>query len=95
MGMEIKNPNLSCEVTKITDDRVSVEILFKGNIHLGILYYEKAKKSWFRKPITPNKWRCVDAKVERLFIQGEGEYTPLDIMVMAQAKVEEFMEQGS
>lgn len=87
MGME----NITARMERLAPDRVMVELGYKGE-PLGIIYYEKPKKTWFKKPIMPNMWRAVDAKVERLFIQGEGEYTPLDLLTFAQKKVQEFID---
>jgi hypothetical protein len=61
---------LSFDITLITPDRISVEVSFKlGDLreHLGILYFEKAKTGFVRKPIGLNAWACVDAKVEGLY----------------------------
>ena len=73
---------LSYDITQITPDRISVEVLFKvGEIteSLGILYFEKAKRGYVRKPIGLNAWACVDAKVEGLYTKDES-ITPKDIV---------------
>lgn len=65
---------LSFELTLITPDRISVEVSFKlGELqeHLGILYFEKAKTGFVRKPIGLDAWACVDAKVEGLYTKDE------------------------
>jgi len=46
---------------------------------MGVLYFERAKKSFSRKPIGLNEWACVDAKVEGLYTVDE-KITPKDIV---------------
>ena len=73
---------LSYDITLITPERISVEVLFKvGEIteSLGILYFEKAKRGYVRKPIGLNSWACVDAKVEGLYTKDES-ITPAQII---------------
>jgi hypothetical protein len=73
---------LSFDITLITPDRISVEVSFKlGDLreHLGILYFEKAKTGFVRKPIGLNAWTCVDAKVEGLYTKDES-ITPTQII---------------
>ena len=73
---------LSFDITQITPDRISVEVSFKlGELqeHLGILYFEKAKRGFVRKPIGLNAWACVDAKVEGLYTKDES-ITPAQII---------------
>ena len=65
---------LSYDITLITAERISVEVLFnvgKLTESLGILYFEKAKRGYVRKPIGLNSWACVDAKVEGLYTKDE------------------------
>jgi hypothetical protein len=45
----------------------------------GVLYFEKVKVGFNRKPISMNSWACVDAKIEGLYDMG-GDYTSLDIL---------------
>ena len=73
---------LSYDITQITPDRISVEVLFnigKLTESLGILYFEKAKRGYVRKPIGLNSWACVDAKVEGLYTKDES-ITPAQII---------------
>lgn len=73
---------LSYDITLITPERISVEVLFKvGELteSLGILYFEKAKRGYVRKPIGLNAWACVDAKVEGLYTKDES-ITPAQII---------------
>ncbi|MFN9900496.1 MAG: hypothetical protein ACK55Z_17265, partial [bacterium] len=59
-----------------------MEVSFKlGDLreHLGILYFEKAKTGFVRKPIGLNAWACVDAKVEGLYTKDES-ITPTQII---------------
>ena len=45
----------------------------------GVLYFEKVKSGFNRKPISMNSWACVDAKIEGLYEMG-GDYSSLDIL---------------
>ncbi len=82
---------LQYDITQITPERVSVEILFKvGELteSLGILYFEKAKRGYVRKPIGMNSWACVDASVEGLYTKDES-ITPTEIISEARNKIME------
>ena len=70
--------NLSYIITPIEVGRLRI-VINKGDQELGSLYYEKAKKTFNRKPIGMNAWGCVDAKIEGLYEMG-GDFTPLDIL---------------
>ena len=92
---------LTCKIEDLSEDRVSVEILFEGKYSLGLLYYENPKVGWTNKPIMSERWRCVDANIEGLKVylaedneSAKGrvkisvkEFTPKDLMVWAQEQV--------
>jgi hypothetical protein len=78
--------NLSYTITPIerdTPDGRSIDrlriIITKDHIELGSLYYEKAKRSFNRKPIGMNAWGCVDAKIEGLY-EVNTDITPTEVM---------------
>ena len=78
MGMD----KLEFIIERIEEGRLRVEILFRLGDHLeslGILYFEKAKRGFSRKPIGMDAWACVDAKVEGLYTKDES-ITPKDIV---------------
>ncbi len=80
---------LSFDITLITSDRISVEVCFNiGALkeHLGILYFEKAKRGYVRKPIGLDAWACVDAKVEGLYSKDES-ITPTQIVEMCRERI--------
>ena len=85
--MEITVDTLSYEMTVIEDGRIRIDVSLSGEpnfpngggIHLGSLYFERAKKSFQRKPIGMDSWVCVDSKVEGLYGVNE-DITPLDIL---------------
>ena len=80
---------LSFDITLITPNRISVEVSFAiGNLkeHLGILYFEKAKTGYVRKPIGLDAWACVDAKVEGLYTKDES-ITPTQIVEMCRERI--------
>lgn len=66
---------LQFDITQMDPERIRVEVYFKvGELVtelLGVLYYEKAKKSFNRKPVGLNAWACVDAKIEGLYNVNE------------------------
>lgn len=73
---------LTFNITEMDPDRRRVEVYYvDGRIResLGVLYFERAKKSFSRKPIGLNEWACVDAKVEGLYTIDE-KITPKDIV---------------
>ena len=81
---------LTYDISVITPERVRVEVLFKmGDISesLGILYFEKAKRGFVRKPIGLNAWACVDAKVEGLYMKDES-ITPTEIIAECRRLIE-------
>lgn len=61
-------------------------ILSKDGVELGSLYYEKAKKTFQRKPIGMNAWACVDAKIEGLY-EAEETITPREVMETCQSLI--------
>lgn len=61
--------DLDLDITVMDPNRIRVEVSFKLGDHresLGILYFEKAKVGFVRKPIGLNAWACVDANIEGL-----------------------------
>lgn len=70
--------NLIFNMEKV-DDRIVITITDKEENHKGILYFERVKAGFNRKPISMNSWACVDAKTEGLYEMG-GEFTSLDIL---------------
>ena len=78
---------LSCKITDLSEDKVSVEITLLNEVSLGVLYYENPKQGWTNKPLMPQRWRCVDAKVEGLYVHGGESLTPRDLMEWAQDRV--------
>ena len=90
MNMDILK-ELKADITMLSEDKVSVEIMLLNEVSLGVLYYERPKKGWTSKPIMPTKWRCVDAKVEGVY-QHKGEsITPTELMRWAQEEVEKYI----
>jgi len=83
---------LSFDITQMDTNRVRVEVSFKvGELlteSLGILYFERAKKSFQRKPVGLNAWACVDAKVEGLYTKDES-ITPKQIVNHCQSLIRE------
>lgn len=83
--------DIDLDITVMDPDRIRVEVSFKLGDHresLGILYFEKAKVGFVRKPIGLNAWACVDAKVEGLYTKDQS-ITPQDIVRRCQDKIRE------
>ena len=68
-------------------DRLRITIT-QNDIELGSLYYERAKRSFQRKPIGMNAWGCVDAKVEGLY-EVNTDITPTEVMNKCQEIIRE------
>ena len=81
---------MTFNIEKITEDRIRVEVGISGAT-LGVLYFEKPKLGWSRKPILPTKWACVDASVQGLYIynkDGGESFTPNEIISHRQELIE-------
>lgn len=74
----------------MVDDKIVITITDNGHNHKGILYFERVKAGFNRKPISMNSWACVDARTEGLYDMG-GEYTSLDILNHCQSIIREFV----
>ena len=92
--MEITVDTLSYEMTVIEDGRIRLDVSLSGDfpncggIYLGSLYFERAKKSFQRKPIGMNVWACVDSKIEGLYVHGGEHITPKDIVRKCQQLIQ-------
>jgi hypothetical protein len=81
---------LTYELTILESDRVRIVVtMMGGEVELGTLYFEKAKRSFSRKPIGLDQWACVDAKVEGLYVHGGEEITPKDIVAHCQQLIKD------
>lgn len=69
-------------IDMLETDRVRIVLEVKGE-EIGVLYFEKAKRGWTKKPLT-NGWTCVDAKVEGLYIYGGENVTPKELIAWCQ-----------
>lgn len=69
-------------VDMLDTDRARI-VLEVGEVEIGVLYFERAKKGWTNKPLT-NGWTCVDAKVEGLYIYGGDSVTPKELVAWCQ-----------
>jgi hypothetical protein len=76
---------LSYTISPMEGDRLRIVITL-NDIELGSLYYEKAKRTFQRKPISMGSWACVDAKIEGLYEAGI-DITPTEVMVQCQQEI--------
>ena len=85
--MEHTVDNLSYSLTPLEEGKLRI-VINKGDQELGSLYYERAKKTFNRKPIGMNAWGCVDAKIEGLY-EAEENITPTEVMNKCQELIRE------
>ena len=71
--------NLIFNIDRMDENKIRIIISDENIIQKGILYFEKVKVGFNRKPISMNSWACIDAKIEGLYDMG-GDYTSLDIL---------------
>ncbi len=71
--------NLRFNADRMEDNRIRITITDKEDNQKGLLYFEKVKVGFIKKPISMNSWACIDAKVEGLYDMG-GDYSSLDIL---------------
>lgn len=71
---------LTYKMDLIQEGRIRITVHLNEEVELGALYFERAKKTFQRKPVSMNAWACVDAKVEGLYVHGGEEITPKDIV---------------
>ena len=76
---------LSYTISPMEGDRLRIVITLRDQ-ELGSLYYEKAKRTFQRKPISMGSWACVDAKIEGLYEAGL-DITPTEVMVQCQQEI--------
>jgi hypothetical protein len=91
--MDIRD-NIRFNIETLDPNRVMVEVTLFNEMVLGILYFENPKQTWNKKPLLSKKWRCVDAKVEGLYVHGGEDITPKDIIRVCQDLVEEHLANG-
>ncbi len=89
--MDISVDNLAYELTSMDDGVIRIVISDGGGMELGSLYFERAKKTFQRKPIGMDAWGCVDAKIERLYEYGGDNITPKDIVGKCQQLIREYI----
>jgi hypothetical protein len=62
-------------------------IISLNEVEMGSLYFEKAKKTFHRKPVSMDAWVCVDAKIEKLYEMSDYDITPKDIVEVCQKMI--------
>jgi hemolysin-activating ACP:hemolysin acyltransferase len=85
--MDVTVDTLSYDLTQMEQDKIRIVVSLNEEVELGTLYFERAKKSFQRKPIGMNAWACVDAKVEGLYVHGGDNITPKDIVSKCQTLI--------
>lgn len=85
--MDISVDNLEYRMDVIEEGRIRITVHLNEGVELGALYFERAKKSFNKKPVGMNMWTCVDAKVEGLYVYGGDNITPKDIVAKCQSLI--------
>jgi hypothetical protein len=91
MIMDISVDNLVYELSPMDEGVIRIVVLSGDQEELGSLYFERAKKTFQRKPIGMDAWGCVDAKIERLYEYGGDNITPKDIVGKCQELIREYV----
>jgi hypothetical protein len=91
MIMDISVDNLVYELSPMDEGVIRIVVLSGNQEELGSLYFERAKKTFQRKPIGMDAWGCVDAKIERLYEYGGDNITPKDIVGKCQELIREYV----
>ena len=81
--------DLIFNIDRIDEGVIRITISDMNLNQKGVLYFEKVKVGYNRKPISMNSWACVDAKVEGLYDMG-GDYSSLDILNKCQRLISSF-----
>ena len=81
-------PMVGLTTDKMDDTKIRIIITDKNHNEKGVLYFEKVKVGFNRKPISMNSWACIDAKIEGLYDMG-GDYSSLDILNKCQLLLKE------
>ncbi len=85
--------DLIFNIDRIDEGVIRITISDMNLNQKGVLYFEKVKVGYNRKPISMNSWACVDAKVEGLYDMG-GDYSSLDILNKCQRLISSFVPAG-
>ena len=91
MIMDITIDNLVYELSPMDEGVIRIVVLSGDQEELGSLYFERAKKTFQRKPIGMDAWGCVDAKIEGLYEYGGDNITPNDIVGKCQELIREYV----
>lgn len=89
--MDISVDNLVYELSPMDEGVIRIVVLSGDQEELGSLYFERAKKTFQRKPIGMDAWGCVDAKIEGLYEYGGDNITPKDIVGKCQELIREYV----
>ena len=88
MNMIITVEDLTYDLFQLDNNRVRIVISLYEK-ELGTVYFEKAKRSFVRKPVSMDGWACVDAKIEGLYVVGGDKITPKDIVAYCQKVIKD------
>ena len=87
--MEITVDTLSYTMDVMEVGRIRMVVSLNEDMELGTLYFEKAKRTFQRKPIGMDAWACVDAKIEGLYQIGGETITPKELVRKCQDLIKE------
>jgi hypothetical protein len=84
--MFINMTDFNYKMDRIEEGRIRFIISFNEQ-EVGSLYFEKAKKTFQRKPVSMDAWVCVDAKIEKLYEVSNYDITPKEIVEVCQKMI--------
>lgn len=73
------------DLTEMDPNRLRMVIRYKKtNDEVGVLYFEKVKKRFLRKPISMGGWGCVDARMDKFYEKMDYKITPKEVVSYCQ-----------
>jgi hypothetical protein len=82
--------DLIFNIDRMEDNRIRVVISDHNLNQKGVLYFEKVKVGFVRKPISLNSWTCVDSKIEGLYDVSD-DFSSLDILNKCQEIIRNYI----
>jgi hypothetical protein len=62
------------------DGKIRIELYSNEGKFYGILYYERVKRGFTNKPVSLNKWTCVDATIQTQTYEDFPTITPVGLL---------------
>lgn len=75
---------------RIDEGVIRITISDPNLIQKGVLYFEKVKAGFNKKPLSMNSWTCVDSKVDGLY-EVSDDFSSLDILNKCQEIIRDYI----